>query len=320
MNVCYLILTYNNVTDTIETIESIKLQQHANIDIFVVDNNSKEIYKNKLKYYLEENNIKYQFREVNDGYAGGNNFGFKLLKDKYDVIIIVNNDILIFGSEITKNIVDLFRDYNDIAVITPKVLYGDNKEIMDSFVHKLFFYRKGYYKFKKNKLFNERPSSIGCFLAIRTKAIEDGNVFDSSFFMYAEELDFGFRIWNNGYKFVRLNSDNNDYVYHKGGNSPFSSSGTWKYYLSIRNAILCTFNIYKFNDKFFYIFLNFLVLLKMVFWGRYGIKNKLAMLSGFSKGLYIFAVNPSKEYIFEDAMKKIKKYNVSVYRVGKPRL
>lgn len=306
MKICYLVLVYNNIKDTIETLESIRKQTLKEIDILVVDNNSNEEAVTAVKNYSVVNNIEYIHRSVNDGYAGGNNYGFKLLKDKYDYIFVVNNYIILNDKYLTQKLLQLLDSDEKIAIAGPRVLVENNEDIPESSLNNFFFYRLQHGKYKSYNNYKEKHAIIGCFLAVKTKCIEDDFLFDDSLFMYGEELDLCLRVQQKGYKVVQI-VEKSCSIYHKGGYSSYSRGKPWVYYLSIRNALLSARRI-SLLLRFLYIGLYFFSFKKIYFKLKNREVYKNALRKGFYKGLKFLLTNAKYERIKNDSEIALQKY------------
>lgn len=308
MTICYLVLVHNNIDDTLETLDGIRKQRYAFIDIMIVDNKSDIVNADLLREYAKLHHLTYIYRNINDGYAGGNNYGWNLLKDKYDYVFVVNNDIVFNDREITSKIMHIFEEDQNIAIIGPTILYDDNKKIDVTKLHKLFFYKLyTNHLYNKSENFTERPAVIGCFLAIRVKAIKASELFDNSFFMYGEELDLCLRVWNSGWKVVHMD-DEISTIYHKGGASPFNERRTpcWKFYLCMRNSVLCARNFTAWY-AFLFIILHFAAIFRIVLFSKYERRCRFSSLKGFFRGLYFIIFNKSSSIILADARRVLKK-------------
>lgn len=305
MRICYLVLAYNNIDDTVETLEGIAQQQYDNIDVFIVDNKSNEVYAKPLREYAEQHHMTYFYRDINDGYAGGNNYGWNCLKDKYDYVFVVNNDIIFNDRELTSKIMHIFETNSDIAIVGPTILYDDNKQIDNSRLHKLFFYKLCTdHIYKKTDDFTEMPSVVGCFLAIRVSAINTDKLFDDSFFMYGEELDLCLRVWNYGWSVVHMN-DRISTIYHKGGMSPFNErTPSWKFYLCMRNSILCARN-FTLWYAFLFVILHFIAVFRIALFSKYNKQCRMCSWQGFLKGCYFILFRKPSAIILADAQKAL---------------
>lgn len=93
--VCFIILNYNNYTDTINCIHSLQSTIRRDMyDIIVVDNNSSNDSVSQLRKCL--NDVEIIPNKVNRGYANGNNIGIKIAESRgYIYICILNNDTVI---------------------------------------------------------------------------------------------------------------------------------------------------------------------------------------------------------------------------------
>lgn len=310
MKICYLVLVYNNIKDTIETLNSI-LEQNIKLDILVIDNNSNNECKNAVESYCTKHeNIKYIYRNVNDGYAGGNNYGWYLLRKEYDFVFVVNNDIIIYNSNLTEKLVSLLQEDDTFAIAGPRVLVENNEDFPEPRLNELFFYKLQKRKYKNTDKYEERHAIIGCFLAIKTAAINEDYLFDESLFMYGEELDLCLRIWKDGKRVVRI-KDSNCSIYHKGGFSSYSKGKPWIYYLSIRNALLSARNI-KVSLRLVYLILyycSFKIQLKRI---PSKSDEAKALRNGFKHGVSFVIHNSKKDDILMDSKQAISTYKKKI--------
>lgn len=124
----FLILNYLAYKDTIECVDSIR----ENIDfpdkkIVIVDNGSKNNSYAILKdYFCNDNNIILLHSKTNEGFARGNNIGFKYAKDKLkaEFIVMINNDTIITQKNFCDVIIKKHDKYN-FAVLGPDILTKD---------------------------------------------------------------------------------------------------------------------------------------------------------------------------------------------------
>lgn len=125
-NIGFLILHYYTISDTIKCIDTIIRNVNKSIyncEIVIVDNNSlNNTGQELIKKYKDNDKIHILLNKQNLGFAGGNNIGFKYLKDnlKCNFIIMANNDILFKDNNISKNIVKAYEKYN-CALIGPSI-------------------------------------------------------------------------------------------------------------------------------------------------------------------------------------------------------
>lgn len=131
MKYTFVILHYQNIDDTINCVESIKkLEKNISdeIKLIVIDNKSPndsgEVLKDK---YKNKEQIEVILLDKNYGFSKANNIGYeKARKEKTDVILVINNDIVFedksFLIKLEKIIVN-----NNSDIICPDIINIDNK-------------------------------------------------------------------------------------------------------------------------------------------------------------------------------------------------
>ena len=126
VKVCFVILHYNALEDTIKCVESIQslveTSEH-NVSIIIVDNCSPNGTGARIKKRYENvTNVDVLLLEKNIGFARGNNAGLQFANQKYapDFIILSNNDIVIEQKDFIPQILELHHEYH-FAVLGPKI-------------------------------------------------------------------------------------------------------------------------------------------------------------------------------------------------------
>ena len=298
--ICYIVLVYNELDYTIKTFESLRLQSQKkyHFDIICVDNNSNEQYAIPLKDYCKNNNIRYLHHIVNDGYAGGNNYAYEIVKSEgYEIVFIANNDIELLHPNITENVIDCFMTNDKIALVgAPNVDADNNPCRMSGFVKMLAKLEKQ--PQLNNDIFVTEPFITGCYFAIRTDIKEIEYLFDYSYFMYDEEKDLEFRLMRSGY-YVGMIQNLNMSVKHYGAGFDYKKQSAWSIYLITRNYILSS-RKYRFITKTIFYFLYLCLIMKLAILYR---KNTL---KGYFSGLFLLLTNKNKDYIYKDAVNMVK--------------
>jgi len=177
-----IILTYNNVADTCNLLESISKQGDILSPILVVDNHSSDDSLAHIKSAFPE--YQYLVTASNLFYSGGINSGIKLLQKKYsdlDYIFLFNNDVILPGKSFFSHMVVTMKNYK-ADILAPLAIYPDGsfqtrpslmvfptiklllKSIYDRFllkaqptfnsVYKVDWVPNGYTCFKANLLYN----------------------------------------------------------------------------------------------------------------------------------------------------------------------
>ena len=241
-SVYVIILNYNHLVDLKETINSFKKQNYPNLKLVVSDNGSTD---GTIEYIRKENSdIVLLENKENLGWAAGNNVGIQYaLENKADYILLANNDLYIANVNIITVLVNDIKKLKEkkVKIIGTNVNYYSQKEKTHNDGWILFPESE-----KKGKVFNEYRKNYvnnlgnhyklvdfvsGCFMLIDSELFSKIGLIDELFFIYAEDTEFSFRAWKNGYASV---INKNLTIYHKISNtnkvgSPFSM------YLKTRN-------------------------------------------------------------------------------------
>jgi GT2 family glycosyltransferase len=232
-------VNFNQPQATLELLKSIyTCYPKANLEIIVVDNGSKEDHE--IAFKNTELHVIYIRSEINLGFAGGNNLGIKSAKGEY--IFLVNND-----TEFTYGLLETLTDTMDanlnIGIISPKINYFDNKQI----VQYAGFTPMNYYTCRNECIgqfetdhgqFNNKVVETGyvhgAAMMIRRQALKAAGNMAENYFLYYEEMDWcekikqaGFQIWIN----------TNALIYHKESLSVGNNSAIKEYFMN-RNRIL----------------------------------------------------------------------------------
>lgn len=285
--VAIIILNWKQPQLTVDTIDSVLKIKHSNFEykIILVDNgspdNSLDIFKEK---YLKNNHVKLLNTKSNLGYAGGNNFGINYaLKNKYDYLMVLNNDVLV-DPMFAQELVGQLKRYD---IVGPKIYFAPG-----------FEYHKN--RYQKNDLgkviwsmggqvdwnniygsnididkidhgqFNEINTNIDfisgcCFLAKNEVFKKIGN-FDENYFMYMEDVDFCHRAKLNGFSLACIPKS---YIWHVNSGSTKGPGHLQNYFIT-RNRIYFASKFAKPRTKFAIFRESFKFLFKS-YWQRRGV-------------------------------------------------
>jgi GT2 family glycosyltransferase len=218
--------------------KSIIESDYPNIDFIVVDNSENEEEFNKLENILKEvfkettTKQYYLLKNINNGYAGGNNLGIRYaienLKSEY--IWLLNPD-----TKIEKNTpLELLKtlEYTDVPVITCKIKNYDDENVQyvgdNVFLggaENLKDYGLRYVKFLS-----------GANIFMRSEVIEKVGYINEDFFLYFEDNEFLIRLRKNGINPIYTPFT---FIRHKvGGTTDKSNKYPLWYYYEIRNRLL----------------------------------------------------------------------------------
>ena len=122
-----VILNYLNWEDTLECINSLRLQSDQDFEAVIVENGSPNESVSRIRDYIKnDKNIHLYVVENNLGYANGNNMGILYLKNKYSInrILLTNNDVIFDDRNYISKLIDIEYDGN-IGAIGTKIIGSD---------------------------------------------------------------------------------------------------------------------------------------------------------------------------------------------------
>lgn len=242
-DISIIIVNYNVKDFLLQCLRSIESAQNGlNIEVIVVDNNSSDSSIQFLKPIFP--NVNFIELSENLGFAKANNIGVDNSSGKY--ILILNPDTII--EENTLQIMfDYMEEHTEIGASGCKVLNPDGSFQLAcrrgfptpwvAFT-KLFGLQKMFPKSKLFAKYNQTYKSIdetynidaiiGAFMFFLREAFLEANGFDTDFFMYGEDLDLCYRIYQNGWKISYVHTTS--IIHFKGESTKRSSINEIKYF------------------------------------------------------------------------------------------
>lgn len=183
-------------------------------EIIAVDNNSsnRDIETFPEKYPT----VKFFFRNVNDGFGAGCNFGVRKADPSSKYYVFINPDIIFIDNSLNK-FYDFMEAHTDVGVCSG-LLINTNGEVLYSYNYdmNILWELKGSFdigieKHKKklinrSEVVNNKPFEIdwalGAVLFIRRDVFNSVKGFDENFFLYTEDNDLQYRIREQGFKIL----------------------------------------------------------------------------------------------------------------------
>lgn len=162
------------------------------------------------KLPIQSNRIHYIFNKKNLGYGAAHNIAIReSIYDDVPYHLVINPDIIIQNQTIT-TLLHFIHQHSEVGLVMPKVVYP-NGELQ--YLCKLLptpwnvfgrrFLPKKWMQ-KTNDQYELRhtgydhmmnvPYLSGCFMLMRTTALQKARLFDERFFMYPEDIDLTRRI------------------------------------------------------------------------------------------------------------------------------
>lgn len=199
------VLNWNAAENTIRTVRSVLSSTYQNFKVIVLDNNSKDDSASRILAAIPE--IELLRLNCNQGYAAAHKKSVaKAITDDFELIWILNNDVIVSEKALANMVVAYLRN--------PKGIYGglgladDNSTIL--FAGGIELSKSGIFDMKQpyNK-FRGRPikdftlkdltrqvgNVEGSNMLIPVNIIKKYGFIKTSFFLYGEETDYSIRLW-----------------------------------------------------------------------------------------------------------------------------
>ncbi|EMU55906.1 glycosyltransferase family 2 protein [Clostridium butyricum] len=261
-----VIVNYNGIKYNEDCINSIFNSSYKNIEIVIVDNNSKDNSIEKLKNIYSDRIIIIE-NNKNLGFAGATNIGIKYcMKSGCDYLLLLNNDTVI-NKHMISNMLYTSERYNG-CVVSPKIYYFEPNNMIWSAGGEIKWSRgytlqygmkeidKGQYDIEKRISF-----ATGCCMLIPKNIIKAIGLISEEYFLYFEDTDYCVKIQQAGYE---IYYEPKAFMYHKVSASTGGENSPSYIYYFYRNRLY--FNN-KYNDnKKYYIYITFSWIKKIIIW------------------------------------------------------
>ena len=289
-------VNFNQTEATCALLDSIRRQHYRNVEVFVVDNGSRD---NPEQVFLEKYpEVQFIRSEQNLGFAGGNNLALK--RAKGDFLFFVNND-----AEITEGCIErllaLFEKVPDLGIVSPLICYSplvipvertdsheNDKVVQYAGMTRVnpFTGRNrtiGNKELDKGQFVQPQPTAYahGAAMMIRRGVLELVGPMDEDFFLYYEELDWCERIRRAGFSvWVEPRAR----VYHKESLTVEKLGALKTYYLNRNRVWFMRRNYGGWRLGVFYVFLFLVTIPKNVL--LYFFRGETENLKAFLRGIW----------------------------------
>jgi GT2 family glycosyltransferase len=225
-------INFNAPDVTAAMIRSFEKVTYPNVEIIIVDNASIKGNVDQLKKSFPK--IHLIKSPENLGFAGGNNLGIREAKGEY--ILLLNNDTEV-DPGFLEPLVKKFQDNPDIGAISPKIYFHHTPNMLQfTGISEITKYTTrstgwGFGKMDEGQFDQDRESFFahGAAMMVPRKVIEKVGMMAEIYFLYYEEMDWGKRIRNAGYKIFYVH---NSKIYHKESVSTGRESPLKTYYMN----------------------------------------------------------------------------------------
>jgi GT2 family glycosyltransferase len=200
--VSVITVNYHQEDVTCQMLESMRHVTYQNVEVIVVDNDSKAPLDLVTSRYPE---VKVLRSEKNLGFAGGNNLGIKNAKGKY--LLFLNNDTEV-DPGFLEPMVRLLQSDPAIGMVSPKIRFFYEPDTVQyagfTKVNPYTLRMEGIGFGIKDKgqydKIQETHSAHGCAMMVPMSAVEKVGLMPEMYFLYYEEHDWSMRFLNAGYK------------------------------------------------------------------------------------------------------------------------
>lgn len=203
MKASVIIPNYNGKTLLKDCLSSLHRQTIKNFEIILVDNASVD---GSIEYVKKEfPQVRILRLEKNFGFATAVNEGVKVAKSKY--VVFLNNDT---ETDLywLQNLLDCAKKHPEVVSVGSKLLNFYNRKIIDGVgieINEVGQARSIGWQQQDHGQYNKKFyifGATGGAALFKKDIFEKIGMFDESYFMYSEEVDFAFRAQFLGYKSV----------------------------------------------------------------------------------------------------------------------
>lgn len=207
-----IILNYNTGLFLAKCLESISRSDLSTkkYEVIVVDNNSTD-QSTTLAKNQKLANCSFYILPKNLGFSAGNNQGVKQASPSSKYILFLNPDTTVEKDTFSK-MIEFFENTENASAATCKIILAKTGQIqkechrdfptpLNAFLHfsgissKTYFME--YLDYSKTQII---PACVGAFLMIRREVGNKIGWWNEKYFMYGEDLDFGYKLRQNNFK------------------------------------------------------------------------------------------------------------------------
>lgn len=303
--VSIITINYNQPKVTAEWLHSIRNITYPAYEIIIVDNASTQ---DTLEEYIPDfTNVLLIKSLENKGFAGGNNLGVQYARGEF--ILFINNDTEV-EANFLELLVDCMRSNSNIGMVSPKIKYYYNKNIIqyvgggkiNAFTGRGKFKGHGEQDTNKYTLTEATELIHGAALLVSRTVISNVGLMDEAYFLYYEELDWCERAKKSGYLMYVVGGS---VIYHKESMSVGKSSPLRMFYITRNRILFMRKNRSKLS---FFIYLWFFICIsipKSVV--QFLLQRRFDLLQAFIKGILWHLPFKWKEFNFFNSLSIIYK-------------
>jgi hypothetical protein len=281
--VSIITINYNHSDVTAACLDSLRNITYPDFEIIVVDNASPNEDASWLADKYPE--ITYIASKENLGFAGGNNLGIHQASGKY--FLLLNNDTEVVPGFL-EPLVAKMESHPEIGAVSPKIRYHHTPDMLQyagfTPIHRLTIrnHAVGFNQIDKGQFDQDVETyyAHGAAMMVARKVVEDIGLMADIFFLYYEELDWGYRIRSSGKQIWYVH---NSLVLHKESVSTGFYSSLQVYYLNRSRILYMRRNTHGIHFLMAFLYLIFISLPKNIV--TFLIKRKYDLLKAYRKAI-----------------------------------
>ena len=204
--VALLILNWNDLRNTVETLTSVRGLAYPNFELWVVDNGSTDGSREPIAEQFPE--VHLVSSPENLGVAGGRNFGLEaiLSRDQADYVLILDNDVAVEARLLDK-LVAAAEAQTEVGIVGPIIYYYSDPRRIWSAGASIVFREVTAKSPAKNRLEQEERGEgiervdciTGCCMLVKRQVFETIGRFNPQYFMVGNESEFCYRAAKRGF-------------------------------------------------------------------------------------------------------------------------
>lgn len=280
--ISFITINYNQAQVTCDLLQTLTKISYSPIEIFVVDNASKEDSSIILKKFPIVNFIR---SETNLGFAGGNNLAIRKAKGKY--LFFINNDTEV-EKDFLQPILKFMEANPKVGMASPRIIYHNSENIIQyagankinnltGRGSKIGFKEINNGQYSKNR---KTDYGHGAALIVKTDAVEKIGLMPEVYFLYYEEHDWCEQFKRAGFEIYYIGESE---IFHKESMSIGIKSPLKTYYLTRNRLLFFKRNYSKIDCIIFSLFFYLLAVPKTTL--SLLLNRETANLKAFYKGI-----------------------------------
>ena len=289
-------LNWNGFSLTVPCIDSLKKSTIPFTKIIILDQASTDGSGEKLQQlYENDNQVHIVHNEKNYGFAAGINIGIKKALDMgAEMVFIVNNDTIV-DKDCIQHLYEVLLSDPLAGATGPAIMYYSNPEKIwqaGGFFNKL---KMGTSVPAKGKMLSEISKSVsgvsfltGCALLFPAKTFDKVGLFDQSYFLYSDDVDYCLRIKNAGMNMYFVPTAK---VWHKIEDIAIDRTTPLVLYHLARSSVIMLRKNFSGFERLYGLFLRFTIYTLFRIWqivkGRRGLDSFIAWFKGLIHGLLV---------------------------------